>query len=306
MPGNAFHYHFANDVYEHISQEIRDDISVSMPSYQFGGQGPDILFYLKILRGLSDTLGTSVHLSSKTQQVFEESARFVQSHNYPAILPFLYGQLCHYALDKNVHPFVYFREKDSPKFCEKGLEPFYHVAFESAMDYICITEYIKQDIKTYDSTAHVRLDESSAQQIGEYYQAVVAPIFNDPLKCEDIVKCIKYMKKALKLLDDHKGKKYTLFKFAAKLVPKAGYLRASLKPRVLDEAADYMNRKKSPYLKYRNVSETLTLSVDEMYQTAVQNAVILINAFHQTVKQNAPLDASLFEINYAGDLLSNT
>ncbi|MDR0751011.1 MAG: zinc dependent phospholipase C family protein [Christensenellaceae bacterium] len=306
MPSNSFHYHFGNVLYSKTSSAIQNQIDVDKPAFYFGNQGPDILFYIKLIRGVYNSLGTSVHTSFKTQEFLEASAKYIEHTQDNSILPYTYGMLCHYALDKNVHPFVYFREKDNPKFCDKKLEMFYHVDFESAMDFVCIEEYMGFESATYDSTRHLTISQETAVEIANFYETVFAPIYDPTLNSNDLLKCIKYMRRALKLFDDKKGRKLKLFKLLEKIPKFPGYPRAALRPTTLYLEPDYMNRNRSPYPEYRNHPEkTICITVDEMFNNGIIDALSLVEAFYDRITANIPLNADLFKVNFAGDLITN-
>ncbi|MDR0697285.1 MAG: zinc dependent phospholipase C family protein [Christensenellaceae bacterium] len=307
MPSNSFHFHFGNVLYTKTTKEIQSQIDADKPAFLFGNQGPDILFYLKVFRGVNNALGTNVHKSFETQKLIEMSANYIKQNTYHSILPYIYGMLCHYALDKNFHPFVYFREKDNPKFCDKNIERFYHVDFESSLDFVCIEEYMGEKSQYYDSTKHLSISKSTAQEIALFYENVFAPIYDPSLKSNELIKCIRYMKMALKVFDDKNGRKLKLFNTLEKLIKLPGYPRAALRPTHLRADANYMNREHQLYPKYRNMpDQMINLSVDEMFDNAINDALILVSALYNRINFDIPLDDALFAINFAGDIMINT
>ncbi|MDR3185567.1 MAG: zinc dependent phospholipase C family protein [Christensenellaceae bacterium] len=302
MPSNAFHYYFAKCVYDKMPDEIKHTIDTDKSSYLLGGQGPDILFYLKILRNIDDPLGSKVHSSFSTLEMFESSAIYIDSTTSDSIFPFLLGQLCHYALDANVHPYVYFRELDDPKFCDKGTEKFYHINFEAALDYICIEEYQHKNSRRYRSAKHVNISSNALDEIGKYYESVVAPMADETLKASEVKRCIRLMRFALRLYDDRTGIKKILFSLLERIFKIPRYSSAVLRPRKLRSDADYMNLNRTAYPKHGNRTGLIVLTVDEMFNFAIRDAVILINNFHDRIVKKTPLDANLFLRNYAGSL----
>ena len=88
----------------------------------WGCQGPDPLFYRKILLGSPlHKLGNRMH-SEKTDELFAALSRAVRDLSGDAqeiAAAYFYGFVCHYALDSEIHPYVYCRQV---QFCTEKLE----------------------------------------------------------------------------------------------------------------------------------------------------------------------------------------
>ena len=89
-------------------------------SFRWGCQGPDPLFYRKILLGSPlHKLGNRMH-SEKTDELFAALSRAVRDLSgdvQEIAAAYFYGFVCHYALDSEIHPYVYCRQA---QFCTEN------------------------------------------------------------------------------------------------------------------------------------------------------------------------------------------
>ena len=105
----------------------------------WGCQGPDPLFYRKILLGSPlHKLGNRMH-SEKTDELFAALSRAVRDLSGDAqeiAAAYFYGFVCHYALDSEIHPYVYCRQvqfcTENPKLSASAV----HSRIESDIDYL--------------------------------------------------------------------------------------------------------------------------------------------------------------------------
>ena len=103
----------------------------------WGCQGPDPLFYRKILLGSPlHKLGNRMH-SEKTDELFAALSRAVRDLSGDAqeiAAAYFYGFVCHYALDSEIHPYVYCRQvqfcTENPKLSASAV----HSRIESDID----------------------------------------------------------------------------------------------------------------------------------------------------------------------------
>lgn len=137
MPQTYAHQHFGDLVYDQLPEEIRSVIAASRELYDIGLQGPDILFYyhplwknpvatlggemhrwsgrrffsnaVKVLTGMdplrAETSATT-ESAQETNQYTSLSAEEERGDDADAALVYLYGCLCHYALDSICHPYI--------------------------------------------------------------------------------------------------------------------------------------------------------------------------------------------------------
>jgi hypothetical protein len=108
MPALFTHYKFGLDVYNNLSQKIKDDIMPSMPYYNMFNQGFDNLYYYPIKWKYYRDFGIRAH-KKKVAEFFTNLINYIIEHNLEdntEITTMLYGLINHYTLDTIVHPFI--------------------------------------------------------------------------------------------------------------------------------------------------------------------------------------------------------
>lgn len=104
----------------------------------WGCQGPDPLFYRKILLGSPlHKLGNRMH-SEHTGELFAAFADAVgklQGENRVIAEAYFYGFLCHYALDSIIHPYVYYHQAQIAAMDEGRSASAIHCQIETDIDW---------------------------------------------------------------------------------------------------------------------------------------------------------------------------
>lgn len=107
MPTTYAHYRFGKDVYDRLPDPVKESIDAYRGLYDIGLHGPDLLFYYKALtKHPINRRGFAMH-ERPGREFFQAAAPVAQSMSDPVpALAYLYGFLCHFALDSNCHPYV--------------------------------------------------------------------------------------------------------------------------------------------------------------------------------------------------------
>lgn len=302
MPSCVVHNYFAKKVLEGLNPEIKEIISKHEQPYLVGSQGPDLMFYLRYEKKPLNELGMIQHQSFNAYEVFKASGGYARGLEDDTVSAFLFGQLCHYAIDKNIHPYVYHREKDLPGYYTKGARKYIHVVFESALDYICIRDFIKGNTRTFKAYRNLDISPEARKEIAKYYSEILAPLFNMKMSVEQGEKMIRLMRKFMKICDDTTGIKYIIIRGIEKLLGKPRNVSAFIRPRRERPDEDWMNISKKPYPKSRNSTELANYTVEEMAKNAYNDALALISNLYDYIKSDKALEKKLYLNNYAGDI----
>lgn len=109
MASTYAHYRFGRAVYEKLPDRIQEQIKKEEALYLVGLHGPDILFYYQPLHknpvsrcgyGMHDCSGRVVFTDMYGKRCH------LQGAEQAAVQAYIYGFICHFALDRNVHPFI--------------------------------------------------------------------------------------------------------------------------------------------------------------------------------------------------------
>lgn len=181
MPTTYAHYRFGRDAYQALPQEDRDLIQRHRELFDFGIHGPDLLFYYRPLS--SNRVNQTGYRSHERtgRDFFSQAARVaIDAPDPDAARAYLYGVLCHFALDRECHPYVGQKE-------QTGVS---HSAIEASFDRY-LMEMDGLEPVTHNVTAHLRPSRESA--------AVIAP-FYEPLTVREVYRAECSMRRYLKLL----------------------------------------------------------------------------------------------------------
>ena len=118
MPSTYAHYCFGKAVYRRLPQEIQEEIKAYSPLYMTGLHGPDILFYYKPLKSNAiNQIGYRMH-GRPAVEFFEKAwMRAKELSEGRGGFAYLYGFICHFALDHSCHPYIEKKIKESGNPC---------------------------------------------------------------------------------------------------------------------------------------------------------------------------------------------
>ncbi len=256
MPSAYAHYKLGVLVIEQLPSLLRESIEAYRELYDIGLHGPDILFYNSpLIPNKVNRLGRETHYSSGAK-VFKDAWKNVCSHDgSPMYMAYIYGYLCHFALDSICHGYV-------RKLSEKG--PVGHHEIEMEFDRMLMIDDGLDPIKC-DLTKHI---------VPSVRNAAVISSFFDGTDAQDITKSLismKYYIDFLRLPDGLKRKAVLgAFKLSGHYHKLKGFVM-SLKPN--PQCSDSNRR------------------LSELFCQTVPLATRLITEFHSTMIGELPLDS---------------
>ncbi|MGN0307153.1 MAG: zinc dependent phospholipase C family protein [Lachnospiraceae bacterium] len=126
MPSTYAHYRFGQEVRLQLSKPIKERIDSYPELFNIGLHGPDLLFYYHALsKNHVNTTGHELH-GLPGSYFFSRAAKVIKEQGEDwAYLSYVYGYLCHFALDVSCHGFVNGQIK------ETGVD---HLSLESDLD----------------------------------------------------------------------------------------------------------------------------------------------------------------------------
>jgi hypothetical protein len=178
MPSTYAHYRLGCQALSVMDPETASIVRRNRRFFDMGVHGPDLFFYYgpSFSKKIS-SLGSFFHAQSGAA-FFTRVCRELRLNPSEAKESYLYGVLCHYALDSMCHPFVH----------EQGEAT--HVALETEFDRFLL-ELDGKIPQEQDLSIHMRFDKRDC--------AVIAP-FYPPAKEEEIARCVWNMRTVTHLL----------------------------------------------------------------------------------------------------------
>lgn len=165
MPSTYAHYKLGRAVQKNISGYEKEIIDKYPELFFIGLHGPDILFYYKPLsRHYVNRLGYGLHDKSGAS-FFEQAAEVIRSHrDYEKHLAYIYGYICHFALDVSCHGYI------DEKMEKSGIS---HGEIEAELDRELLVRDGKDPVRQ-TLTKHIHATMKNAVIIKDFYQGITA------------------------------------------------------------------------------------------------------------------------------------
>lgn len=175
MPTTYAHYKFGKEVISALPRPLQNSIENNRELFDIGLHGPDILFYYNPLKKNNvSSQGYELHEKRADEFFYRSLERIKNIQNPAAARAYMYGFICHFALDSECHPYI-----------EKMIDTsgITHSEIEMEFDRLLLKEDYINPVR-YLATKHVHATAENA--------AVIAPFFEKITK-EDIMKTLKGM-----------------------------------------------------------------------------------------------------------------
>lgn len=161
MPSTYAHLRFGNEVVEKLDASARSICMKYRDLYNIGLHGPDILFYYDILdRGPVSGYGMRIH-STPARDFFTPAKEVVGRYGEMA-RAYMYGFICHFALDGEAHPYI------EDYVLNRGVE---HTGIEGDFDRFLLDRDGKNPERTY-LAGHIRSDRRGCEVISAFFEGI--------------------------------------------------------------------------------------------------------------------------------------
>lgn len=165
MPSTYAHYRFGAAMLAAMPADARRTIGRFRRLYDVGLHGPDLFYYCDpVLMGRLRPLGPKYHQQTG-REFFQRVCRVARLEGSEAAAAYLYGVLCHYALDSACHPLVVEQ-------AEKG--PACHTAIEREFDRFLLEKDGKLPPESQDLSKHMRLTPGECETVARFYPGATA------------------------------------------------------------------------------------------------------------------------------------
>jgi len=164
MPTTYAHFRLGEEVRKCVSKQAQDIIKQNIELFQIGVHGPDHLFYYNpISPSRIGKIGSRIHDESG-RKFFIKAARVIhKSKNKDAHRAYIYGYLCHFAMDYVCHGYV------AEQMEKTGLS---HYEIEAEYDRrLLIMDGYEQPVFTC-VTNHLHPSWQNAEVIADFYEEI--------------------------------------------------------------------------------------------------------------------------------------
>lgn len=172
MPTTYAHYKFGKDVISALPRPLETAVGNNRDLFDIGLHGPDILFYYKALSSNPvSAQGYGLH-NKMADEFFKNAVKVIEKSEDPAAArAYMYGFICHFALDSECH-----------KYIEKMIHVsgIGHSEIEMEFDRYLLTEDHINPL-TYLGTKHIRPTLENAKIIAPFFDGLTDEIVKKAL-----------------------------------------------------------------------------------------------------------------------------
>lgn len=258
MPANYAHYRFGCDVLKQLPERFHLSEKRNRQFFMIGLHGPDILFFYKpFFKNPIREHGHAIHhqiASSFFAKCLSIIKSFEDSKERESAICYIYGVICHYALDKTCHPYIY-------NLTDEGNFP--HSEIESEFDRFLLVEDGYEPVGKC-LTEHVTTSMSTARIIERFYPVT------DTQKMLRTLKSFVFYSNMLNLPE---GKRRNFVSFCLHFTGNFKYLSKMMISLTPNKQLNNSN-----------------LDLRKLYDEAIPIAVKLINELENNLNGSLPLD----------------
>lgn len=308
MPAMVTHYLFAQRVCRMCR---KNGIPIAdMDAAMIGAQGPDIFFFHRVLpweTGESYVKqGQLLHKISPAR-LFEGFRGVLNKAEgqREAMLGYVQGFICHYALDRSVHPFVLYWQKELAK-ADPGYgrdDHPYHFRIESALDTLTLRRETGRLIQDFRLKTVLPKDHDGLYlAVGRLYQPIFDHLLGKPgAPAAHIALAPGDMRQAIGLMTDRKMLRQKLLRPLEKLSGK-GHIATSLLRSADVSDWDYANEAHKEWHNTFDEKYTSTDSFYDLYELAAHEAVDMIDAFTKALPAGSSMEEITQDRGFSSDL----
>ncbi len=173
-------------------------------AYYWGCQGPDLLFFRKALFGSGPLYKyASLMHNEKNTELFSRMLQYIDAlddKDRDAALSYFYGFLCHYALDSEIHPYVYCRQYELAEKYPSVSGSALHCQIETDIDSALYPRLKKEPVTSFSPEKLYTISKEDCFVIARIYTYLLKKVYEQSVPYEQIVKCFSDMLTIQKLL----------------------------------------------------------------------------------------------------------
>lgn len=246
----------------------------------WGCQGPDPLYYRKIWLGSPlHRLGGRMH-AEQADALFAALAQGVHCLTGAAqqiAAAYFYGFLCHYALDSEIHPYVYCRQEQIRASDEKLSASAVHCQIESDIDYLLYERVCHAPVSEFDPRAHYTLLPVQKAVLSTLLHAVLQKVYAVRVPTREIRRAFDEMLAWECFLYGNCRAVYHIAQRIERLAGRGALLTGHMK--LARPSWDALNERHDPWRNLWQPQQTRTESVPALFGLARIRAAALIDRY---------------------------
>lgn len=298
MPSLITHELFGREVCRDLPIQLEKIIQQNIEEFSIGTSGPDLFFYYNAWpwKNQKDAqhiaaMGGKIH-SHKIHEFFKQVFEECKEHQTQEKISYISGLLCHWALDKEAHPYIFNQTESS----NGGNSSLYHRRFESHLDYLMLKLIKNQTPREYPGYKLLKYDQNTVDAVLEIYKNPLHDIYQEDVDCKIIETCLKDFYQIQKILFDPKNtKKKLLFGFEKNILKKP-YVFTSMIVPLDDDNLDILNSTHRTW-HHPCTNKISTRSFVDIFNDSIHLGQEVCTYFFRYLKNESELDELMSFIN---------
>ncbi len=310
MPAMIAHYLFAQRVFAKLKKAGAEPEDRDMAAV--GAQGPDLFFFHRVLPwepGVSFAKqGSLLHKISpaKLFEAFRAGINRASGEDRAAMIGYVEGFFCHYALDRAAHPFVYYWQeelrREQPGYGTTDHQ--YHFRIESALDTITLRRETGRLVRDFKLASVIPSGSSGGwMAMGRLYQPIFARLLGCPgAQAGQIALAPRDMRRVVSLMTDRTLLKQRLLIAPVEKLARKGAFASSLMRPADTRDWDYANEGHARWVNPFDTAYESTDSFFDLFDLAACEATDMILAFLDALSSGASMADITQDRGFASDL----
>lgn len=248
------------------------------------------MFYRKILLGSPlHKLGNKMH-SEKTGELFAALAQAVHlltGEERDMAEAYFYGFVCHYALDSEIHPYVYYRQEQIRQIEPNVSRSVIHSQIEGEIDAVLCKRLTGQNATEFDPDAQYKLSIKESAVLASVLHAVVRSVYGIIVPTKEFRHAFDEMRGWENFLYSDSKKLYHSARKLENLAGKGALLTGHMKVELPEW--DCMNDEHACWRNLWRMEEIRTETVEDLFALARMKASALAGQYAAQFDGNVQL-----------------
>lgn len=308
MPAIITHDNFGQDVYRFMFQfigESRDEFE----AFLLGNQGPDPLFYSFAVPHLHkvNQFGSTMHNEKPTELLvaLKQSLSTLDDQELPVGRAYALGFLCHYLLDSNMHPLVYFQQYQLENAGVNGLssrdEHEIHAVIESEFDEMILFVKRHKTVATFNpSTEILKASNFVLDTISKIYTYVALVTYGTLLPDKTFSLSVKSFRRIQHIFSSPTGLKRYALGTIEELIRPYSFIRA-MSPRAIEITESTFGNHEHTEWENPFTGEVSTHDFWDIYNKAQNSASEILEAFDAEGFGQVEAEDITHSLNFSGE-----
>lgn len=204
MPAFVTHELFGTQVFGQLDEEIQEMLEMNPAPYFWGLQGPDLLFFRDAFFGRSvlQRYGGLMHCE-KTDELFWAMSSYLNERKdtdeYETLAAYILGFVGHYCLDREAHPYVYFKQVQKERVLAADQRRGIHNRIESDIDTAFYRMKRGRSVQEYRPAKRLWGSPWEYRVIARLYQFLLEEVYGLQTDPAEVEKCFDDARRMVQL-----------------------------------------------------------------------------------------------------------